>query len=140
MSQIRERRRSGVLTCYFPSEDEDTAKKPPPYPEWPELLDYEGYYTLPTIHANYQHNFEPQKALKESLNEPFEGQLVHFFPFLEPFKTQLFPKIVEYNQSHFGTELRGSTLDEVLSSPDFLRLLQQYGSKFLLDMNSKMLS
>jgi hypothetical protein len=140
MRQSRESRRSGVLTCYTSSENEDTTKKPLPYPEWPELADYEGYYTLPTIHAYYQYNFEHMPSLKESLSEPFEEQLVRFFPFLEPYKTQLFSKIVEYSQLHFGTELKGSTLDEMLSSPDFLRLLQQYGSKFLLNMNSKTLS
>jgi hypothetical protein len=104
----RESRRSGVLACHSPSEAGDTAEESPPYPAWPELEHQQGMYTLPTMVGFYFP--APAKEFKES----FEEVLIRFSPHLEPYKTQLIPMILEYCQSQFGTELKGS-VDEVLA-------------------------
>jgi hypothetical protein len=106
---MRARRRSAVLACPSPSDVEDTAKRFPPFEAWPEIEQVNRFCVLPTASVLYypKPSLTFIKALKGSDNQikDLMANYINIFPFLKPYRAQLFPMIREVYQSQFGTEL-----------------------------------
>jgi hypothetical protein len=70
MGQIRGKRRSAILSCYIPTDDENTDIMSPPYPAFPQIQDWLTFYTFPTISAYYRPAIEYyENQINDSVEE-----------------------------------------------------------------------
>jgi hypothetical protein len=123
--RIRTRRRSAVFACPSPLDDEDTSKKFQFFEGWPEIVQHNRFYVLPTVGAMYypkpSHTFIKTFIGPNNQINDLMDNYINIFPFLEPYKAQLFPKIREIYQLLYGTELP-ETFNKALAHSQYVVL------------------